>query len=49
MTPHSLVPITDIKPGAELAEALRDAGGALLRPAGYVLAEADLGLQPIER
>ena len=31
MTPHSLVPITDIKPGAELAEALRDAGGALLR------------------
>ncbi len=42
MTPYSLTPIADVKPGAELAEALRDAGGALLRPAGYVLAEADL-------
>ena len=42
MTPYSLIPIADVKPGAELAEALRDAGGALLRPAGYVLAEADL-------
>jgi hypothetical protein len=42
MTPGSLVPITDVRPGATLAEALCDAGGALLRPAGYVLAEADL-------
>ncbi len=42
MTPCSLVPITDVRPGATLAEALCDAGGALLRPAGYVLAEADL-------
>ncbi len=42
MTPCSLVPITDVRPGATLAEALRDASGALLRPAGYVIAEADL-------
>ena len=42
MTPGSLVPITDVRPGATLAEALCDASGALLRPAGYVVAEADL-------
>ncbi len=42
MTPCSLVPITDVRPGATLAEALRDTSGALLRPAGYVVAEADL-------
>lgn len=42
MSPHALVPIADVKAGAELAEALHDPGGALLRPAGYVIAEADL-------
>lgn len=39
---HALVPIADVKPGTLLAEDLCDGGGKLLRPAGYVLAQADL-------
>lgn len=42
MNTRAPVPIADVKPGTSLAEDLRDAAGALLRPAGYVLAEADL-------
>ena len=42
MNTRAPVPIADVKPGTSRAEDLRDAAGALLRPAGYVLAEADL-------
>lgn len=42
MTDALTLPLSDVRPGALLAEAITDAGGAVLLPAGLGLTEAHL-------